>query len=121
MGWLRCILSNTMADAIRKLVRQKGDLHYSLETALHESSSRLEAWLKNEDSTPGQKLLREEQLLHLAKALSQLPDDQRTALELRHLQGYSLPAITEIMGRSKAAVAGLLRRGLKRLRELLEQ
>src|SRR5215831_12774951 len=42
MGWLRCILSSTMADAIRKLVRQKGDLHYSLETALHQSSSRLE-------------------------------------------------------------------------------
>jgi RNA polymerase sigma-70 factor (ECF subfamily) len=121
MGWLRCILSNTMADAVRKLLRQKGDLHYSLETALQESSSRLEAWIKNEEPTPGHKLLREEQLLHLAKALSQLPDDQRMALELRHLQGYSLPAITEIMGRSKAAVAGLLRRGLKRLRELLEQ
>jgi len=120
MGWLRSILANTMADALRKLLRQKGDVQYSLEIALQQSSSRLEAWVNNGDPTPGQQLLREEQLLRLAEALSQLPDDQRVALELRHLQGYSLPDITEIMGRSKAAVAGLLRRGLKRLRELLE-
>jgi len=65
--------------------------------------------------------MRHEQLASLAKALAQLPDDQRTAVELHHLQGWSVARIAEQGGRSQAAVAGLLRRGLKKLRELLRE
>jgi RNA polymerase sigma-70 factor (ECF subfamily) len=42
--------------------------------------------------------------------------DQRQAVELHHLKGLSLADVGCQMGRSKAAVAGLLRRGLKELR-----
>jgi RNA polymerase sigma-70 factor (ECF subfamily) len=120
-GWLRRILANTIADALRKVGRQEGIGERSLEEALEASSVRLERWLESSDPGPGLQMQRQEQLVHLAEALAQLPEDQRTAVELRHVQGCSVPQISELTGRSVASVAGLLRRGLKRLRELLEE
>src|SRR4051812_34761320 len=40
-AWLRTILANTLADAVRKFSRQKGEATRSLEAALEESSARL--------------------------------------------------------------------------------
>ena len=80
----------------------------------------LEAWLAKEQESPGEQADRQEQLLRLAVALSQLHDDQRRAIELHHLQDSMLADIAREMGRTEAAVAGLLRRGRKKLRELLE-
>ena len=44
---------------------------------------------------------------------------QRAAVEMRYLEGLPVARIGERMGRTEASVAGLLRRGLDRLRELL--
>jgi DNA-directed RNA polymerase specialized sigma24 family protein len=38
---------------------------------------------------------------------------------MHHLQGLPVPEVAEHLQRSEAAVAGLLRRGLKKLRQLL--
>jgi DNA-directed RNA polymerase specialized sigma24 family protein len=40
---------------------------------------------------------------------------------MKHLQGCAVAEIAEVLGRSETAVGGLLRRGLRRLRELLTQ
>jgi RNA polymerase sigma-70 factor (ECF subfamily) len=60
-----------------------------------------------------------ENLLRLAEAIDRLPDDQRQALTLHHLHGWTLDAIGAHMGRSQTAVAGLIKRGLRQLRENL--
>ena len=86
-----------------------------------DSSARLEAWLAGEQSTPSQQVMRNEQLQRLASALAQLPDEQRMAVELKHLQGLTVAVVAERMGRSRASVVGLLFRGLKKLRELLPE
>src|SRR5262249_10200758 len=93
----------------------------SLEASLEESSSRMEAWLAADQSSPSQQVMRHERLIHLAGALAQLPEDQQLAIELHHLKSWSIAEIAQYMTRSKPAVMGLLFRGLKKLKELLEE
>jgi RNA polymerase sigma-70 factor (ECF subfamily) len=120
-GWLRQILANHLLQAARRFgagVRDVGR-EQPLEAALEESSARLEKWLADEQSSPSQVAERQEQLLGLAEALAQLPEDQRTAIELHHLKGVPVAELARQMGRTGAAVTNLLYRGLKRLRGLL--
>jgi RNA polymerase sigma-70 factor (ECF subfamily) len=121
-AWLRRILANTLADIAREFGAAKRDraLEQSLEAALQQSSARLEGFLQPVASSPSEHAIREEALLGLAAALAELPDDQRAAVELHHLQGCSVAEVAAHLGRTEAAVAGLLRRGLKKLRELLQ-
>jgi RNA polymerase sigma-70 factor (ECF subfamily) len=119
-GWLRRILANTMIDAVRKHQRELA-LEQRLEQQMNHSSARLEGWLADDQTSPSEVAVREERLLNLARALTQLPDDQRTAVELHHLRDTSVAEIAALMDRTEASVAGLLRRGLKKLRELLQE
>jgi RNA polymerase sigma-70 factor (ECF subfamily) len=120
-AWLRTILAHNLANAVRDLGRAKRDVRRerSLEVAVEASSARLEAWLAAEQSSPSQRAERHEQLLRLADALDQLPPDQQEAVVLHHLKGRSLSELADHLGRSPAAVAGLLHRGLRKLQDLL--
>ena len=104
-AWLRQILANTMANAVRDLNRGKRDvnLERSLEASLQESSARLEAWLIADQESPSELAQRNEQVMQLAERLADLPDDQREVLLLRHGEGWSLNAIAEHIGRTRAA------------------
>jgi RNA polymerase sigma-70 factor (ECF subfamily) len=121
--WLRRILAGTLADAIRAVGRAKRDIarERSLEAALDQSSAQLAGWLAAEQSSPSQRAQRNEQTVRLAEALANLPPAQREALVLRHCQGWSLDDISRHFGRSPAAVAGLLKRGSRQLRILLQE
>ena len=121
VAWLRRALANNLTDEIRRL-RSRGHrrvAELSLEQALEQSSARLERLLAHDEPTPGGRAAHNEQLARLAAALLKLPDDQRQAVELHHLQGLSLVDTGRYLGRSREAVAGLVFRGLKKLRLLL--
>lgn len=120
-AWLRRILVRNLADEVRRFRRLKRNvrLEASLQAALNHSTARLEKWLAIDEGSPSDRAIASERLVALAEALCALPEDQRVAVELHHLRGYSSAAIGQCMGRTEIAVAGLLRRGLKRLRELL--
>lgn len=123
VGWLRQILARNLAQALRDFSRAKRDLarEQSLQAALDGSSARLEAFLAADQSSPSRHAEQGEQALRLAEALEQLPEAQCEALVLQHWQGLSLAEIGTHLGRSPEAVAGLIKRGLKQLRQLLRE
>jgi RNA polymerase sigma-70 factor (ECF subfamily) len=118
-AWLRRILANTLADAAKAEAREPDILQ-----ALEKSSAVFEDWVVDEGFSPVEQAVQDERLLRLAEALLQLPEDERRALEMRHLRmpPCSLPEIAKALNRPTAkAVAGLLARGLERLRGLLRE
>lgn len=119
--WLRKILARTLADAVRDFERDRRDIdrERSLEAALDRSSARLGAFLAADQSSPSERAARNEDLLRLADALCALPNDTREAVVLKHCRDWTLAEIAAHLGRTPAAVASLLHRGLTQLRGLL--
>lgn len=123
LAWLRAILANALAAAVRRFSAESRDLdrERSLEVDLDQSSSRLEGLLAADQSSPSERAGRTEELVRLAHAMACLPPDQRRVVELHHLKGLPVAEVAKIMDRTRPAVVGLLFRGLKRLRELLRE
>jgi RNA polymerase sigma-70 factor (ECF subfamily) len=117
-AWLRQVLAHNLADEVRKLAAGKRDVtrERSLEQALEDSSARLGALLAADQSSPSQRAVHNEDAFRLAQALAGLPEAQREALILQHWHGWPLARIAEHLGRTRAAVAGLIKRGLEHLR-----
>ena len=122
LRWLQEILAHALVDECRKAHAQKRDvdLEQSLQTVMADSAARLGEYLVAPGPTPGQEARRQEMLLQLAAALDQLPQDQRDAIIHHHLLQTPLAQIAQHMERTEKAIAGLLYRGKRRLRELLE-
>ncbi len=121
LAWLRAILANALAAAVRQFDTQARDpgRERSLEAELERSSSRLESLLAADQTSPSERAVRGEELLRLAHAIARLPEDQRRVVELHYLKGLAVADVAEEIGRTRPAAVGLLFRGLKRLRELL--
>ena len=62
-------------------------------------------------------MIKAEAALNLAHALDALPEQQRIAVRMRHLDGRGIDEIAAALDKTPAAVAGLVRRGLQTLRE----
>jgi RNA polymerase sigma-70 factor (ECF subfamily) len=122
-AWLRQALVNNLRDAWRALRRDKRDVRreQALPEAVEQSSARLEGMLPAPHSSPSQRAARNEDLLRLADALTKLPEPQREAIVKHHLQGCSLAETARSLNKTDAAVAGLLHRGLKNLREIMTE
>ena len=120
-AWLQTILNHKAAGAIRDhVLLQKRDVRR--ERSLDDSQGGLTPLKRKLDaghSSPSAKAIRGEEAQRLGQALSALPDDQRMAVRLRHLEGWTLADIAERLGRSPAATAGLIKRGMKTLRRQL--
>ena len=122
-AWLRSILDHKIAGAIRDhALLQKRDVgrERSMDDS-HGGGAPLKQGLDANLTTPSQKAIRGEQADRLEQALAALPDDQREAVRLRHLEGLALADIASRLGRSPAATAGLIKRGMKALRRRLHE
>jgi RNA polymerase sigma-70 factor, ECF subfamily len=121
VAWLQRILANTLKDLMRRATADKQDVRREEEiaAAVGQTSNRLEQFAAARGDTPSQALRREELVVRVAAAVERLDADQREAIILREMQGLPVKEVADRMRKTEKAVAGLLLRGRKRLRELL--
>ncbi|WP_165223880.1 sigma-70 family RNA polymerase sigma factor [Aquisphaera insulae] len=113
-GWLKQVLAARLADRLRELGRARG---VSLQD-LDRSSVGMEHLIPASLSSPSAGLRCEERALLVAKLLARIPRDQAEAIVLKHCEGLPVQEVARHMNRSPQAIGGLLRRGLRSLREL---
>ncbi len=121
-GWLRQILARHLCHLDRDMHRDKRDVRreQSMEQKLAQSSMRLEGLLAGEVPTPSQNVAFGENVLKVADAIERLPESQREAIRLHYLEGMKLSEVAGQLEKSTGAVAGLLHRGMKTLRQQLD-
>lgn len=114
-AWLQRIHEQNVRDAVRdhavyekRAVSKEADDPQAIEAAQAELAS------------PSRQAMHGEREANIARALETLPEGQREAVRMRHLEGCSLAEIARRLDRTEAAVAGLLKRGLAKLREKLK-
>jgi RNA polymerase sigma-70 factor (ECF subfamily) len=122
LAWLRKILARNLGHAVRHFSRERRDIarEQTIHAVIDASSFRMEAMLAAASAAPDNQVHHAEQVVALCEAIEHLPESQREAIDLHHLQGHPISQVAEQMGRSTAAVAGLLKRGLKTLRQRLD-
>lgn len=74
-----------------------------------------ELWLAAKDASPETALFDREQLNHLARAVTELPEPNRTAFALRFVHGLSLRQTGDRLGMSENAVQKMLAKSLNLL------
>ena len=104
--WLYRVASNLCLDRLRKS-RPRG----------------LEEVAEPEDAAPGAvaRLIEADRMQALDRALAALPDRQRQAVVLRHIEGLTNPEIAAVMDIGVEAVESLVARGKKGLTALLSE
>lgn len=115
MGWLRAVLRFNLIDAFRAL---RFVPQVSLDDSLAMTVDGMSRFLAAQNSPADAQALRDEHSLALAERLRQLTPAQAEAIVLKHCQGLSVEQICQHMNRSPEAVGGLLRHGMRRLREI---
>lgn len=119
LAWLRKVLANNIADAVKAFDAARRSIDREVTMAAVEASSARMALLADSGSTPSRHAEKNEELMALADALEDLPEPQREAVTLHHLQEWSLSEVAKHLDRTEAAVAGLVFRGLRSLRQQL--
>ncbi len=122
-GWLNVILNHNVINLAKRHTAQKRDFRreVSIYQTLQKSAANIAGQLAAKQATPSQELMRQERAERLAGAMSKLLEDECTAVTLKHAQGWKVCEIADHLGRSPEAVAGLLRRALKKLRTAMQE
>lgn len=119
-AWLKQILRHNVTNLVRDNRAAKRDVRR--EQYLDDAEGSVSVtWMQpaGRGTTPSQRVIKAEAALNLAHAIEQLPEQQRLAVRMRHLEGRGIDDVAAAMNKSPAAVAGLIRRGLEALRERL--
>jgi RNA polymerase sigma-70 factor, ECF subfamily len=121
-GWLCQIAERRIIDAHRRFFgSQKRDAgrEVRLEAAPDTQRPGIVDLLIASMTTASQAFSRNQREIRLLSALESLPEDQRTALKMRYIEGLPSKDIAEKLGKTDGAIRVMLTRCLSRLQELL--
>ncbi|MCD6506270.1 sigma-70 family RNA polymerase sigma factor [Candidatus Poribacteria bacterium] len=110
--WIFSIAANLTVDEYRKKQRWLRIFRPLGKEALN---------LPDRSRSPDETLLEKERRSEIEKALQMLPIEQRQVLILKHLEGFKFKEIAQILGIPEGTVKSRMARGLKRLKEVLNE
>lgn len=111
-SWLRRIVKNEAFQTYRDGMRQ---VRAAPDTVPLEAKEALGA--RATERSPSQVTATKEEWRRLLSAFGLLPESQREALSLFHLEGLPVSGIAERMGKTPKAVESLMGRGVRTLRD----
>lgn len=128
IGWLKAILAQHMAATarwhLRTQKRAAGNevLFQGLPTANSSNGFGGESLLGPAASgqTPSRFVMQQELRDRIRSAIAELPWEQQEAVRLKFIDEWPLAEIAEFLGKTERAVAGLVARGMKRLKDRLK-
>lgn len=119
-AWIERILENNVANTVQ-FHRRSQKRSVLRERHVENGASRQHDGdlFDGKGASPSHKIRQSEQREIVIRFVDRLPTGEQEAIRLRYLKDHSLDEIAVELARSKQAVAGLLKRGLRRLREQL--
>jgi RNA polymerase sigma factor (sigma-70 family) len=105
--WILTLVHRRAVDLVRREERRRADPLPEVEVGGGARSAEDDAWLHLERE-------------RVQAALSQLPDQQREAIELAYYGGFTQSQLAERLGEPLGTIKSRMFAGLARLRELLE-
>ena len=111
--WVYRVTMNTCLDELRK---KKNKQSTSLDGLLETGWSPA-----NEDDTPERHAIAGEKREAIRSAIAELPEDMRSAIVLRDVQGFSYDEISSILGINVGTIKSRISRGREKLREKIRR
>jgi RNA polymerase sigma-70 factor (ECF subfamily) len=118
LHWLSAIADHVIADAVRYQGRAR---RHATEILRFRSDSNPLGPEPADSLTPSRVFARAERLEALLRKMDELPEQYREALLLSKIEGLTTEEISELLQKTREAVALLVFRAVRRLRELLER
>ena len=114
-AWLATVARNRSCDLLRK----RRTIPLDEQAPLHESA-RMAQIADTRATTTADPLADDDLRAHMRLALGRLPEQHRTALTLRYLEGMDYLSIERAMGLTNGALRGILGRALTAMRKTLK-
>jgi RNA polymerase sigma-70 factor (ECF subfamily) len=123
LAWLKRILMRNILHALRDAQCDKRDIRREKDLAMSvdRSSRFVEQWLAADQTDPQRAVENAEESYRVAVALQEVPEPQRSAVIGYYWRQQSLAEIGDDLGKSAAAAAGLVHRGMRRLQQILDE
>jgi len=115
-SWLFRIINNTCIDEIRK---RKGKSTLSLDADYSDLDSHSENPVLKDETTPESELLQAELSGDIQRAIDSLPDDYKSIVVMRDINGLSYDDIADALEINIGTVKSRIARGRKKLRDEL--